>query len=39
MKVLITGAGGMVGRNISENSFFKQQDLLLPRSSELNLLD
>ena len=38
MKVLITGAGGMVRKNISENSFFKKQDLLLPRSSE-NLLD
>lgn len=40
MKVFITGANGMVGRNIvDELSKSNENDLLTPSSSDLNLLD
>lgn len=39
MKILITGARGMVGRNIAEYSDMQHYELLTPSSSELNLLD
>lgn len=38
MKILITGASGMVGRNIQDLPAFSQYELLTPSSSELNLL-
>jgi GDP-L-fucose synthase len=37
MKILITGAFGMVGKNIVEYPFFKEHELLIPRRSELDL--
>lgn len=39
MKILLTGANGMVGKNILESSLSKQFDFICPTSSELNLLD
>lgn len=39
MKILITGSAGMVGQNIVEYLSSKKYILLLPKSSELNLLD
>jgi GDP-L-fucose synthase len=39
MKILITGARGMVGRNISEYSDMQHYELLTPSSNEVNLLD
>jgi len=40
MKVLITGANGMVGKNLSERLVHHSNiELLMPRRSELNLLD
>ena len=39
MKVLLTGSRGMVGSNIIEHSQAKNHELLVPTSSELNLLD
>lgn len=39
MKVLITGARGMVGRNIAEYSNMQAYELLTPSSRDLNLLD
>ena len=39
MKVLITGASGMVGKNLSSHEGMKSYELLTPSSSELNLLD
>ncbi|MDR3312401.1 MAG: NAD-dependent epimerase/dehydratase family protein [Spirochaetaceae bacterium] len=39
MKILITGSTGMVGRNIIENPYMGQQNLLCPSSTELNLLN
>lgn len=39
MKVLITGARGMVGRNIAEYSNMQAYELLTPTSRDLNLLD
>ncbi|MFT4952497.1 MAG: nucleoside-diphosphate-sugar epimerase, partial [Pseudoalteromonas tetraodonis] len=39
MKILLTGANGMVGRNILEVAKQYDYDFLSPSSSELNLLD
>jgi nucleoside-diphosphate-sugar epimerase len=39
MKILLTGANGMVGRNILEIAKLHDHDLLSPSSTELNLLD
>lgn len=39
MKILLTGASGMVGRNILEQPEADKYNFLTPRSSELNLLD
>jgi len=39
MKILITGASGMVGRNLVEQPFISSNQLLTPRSNELNLCD
>lgn len=39
MKILLTGANGMVGKNILESSLSSQFDFIFPSSSELNLLD
>ncbi|MCV2401648.1 GDP-L-fucose synthase [Marinomonas sp. C2222] len=39
MKILLTGANGMVGRNVLEVSKLHEHVLLSPTSSELNLLD
>ena len=39
MKILLTGAGGMVGRNILEHNACSSHHILSPSSSELNLLD
>ena len=39
IKILVTGATGMVGRNIIESIDFKIYNLLSPSSRELNLLD
>ena len=38
-RILITGASGMVGRNICEHLSAQHYDLMTPSSSELNLLD
>lgn len=39
LRILLTGGGGMVGRNLLEHSAIGQFDVLAPRSSELNLFD
>lgn len=39
MRVLITGANGMVGKNIQEHPKSFNYELLTPKSSELNLLN
>lgn len=39
MRILLTGGGGMVGRNLLEYSIDTDIELVTPRSSELNLLD
>lgn len=39
MKILITGASGMVGKNISDTLSANNFKLLTPTSTELNLLD
>ncbi len=39
MKILLTGANGMVGRNILELASKYNHDFLSPSSTELNLLD
>ena len=39
MKVLLTGATGMVGRNILDHDLAKKYDWICPNSAELNLLD
>mgnify|MGYP003988482303 CR=1 FL=1 len=39
MKILVTGASGMVGRNIVEQPYIKSNELLIPRSQELDLCD
>jgi GDP-L-fucose synthase len=38
-KILVTGASGMVGRNILESDWARSHELLTPRSSELDLTD
>lgn len=38
-KILLTGSGGMVGRNILEHSAISKFDVLAPQSRELNLLN
>ncbi len=38
-KILLTGAGGMVGKNILEHPAINQFDLLTPKSAELDLRD
>ena len=38
-KILLTGAHGMVGRNIQENARSKKYDLICPTRIELDLLD
>lgn len=39
MRILLTGGGGMVGRNLLEHSAIGEFEVLAPRSSELDLLD
>jgi len=39
MKILLTGARGMVGKNILEHDSALEYDVLVPSSTELNLLD
>ncbi len=39
MKILLTGGGGMVGRNIIESEEASNYQIFNPSSSELNLLD
>ena len=39
MKILVTGARGMVGRNITEHSLAYNHEILSPTRTELNLLD
>jgi GDP-L-fucose synthase len=39
MRILLTGAGGMVGRNLLEHPAIGQFDLLAPRRAELDLQD
>ncbi|BBN58988.1 GDP-L-fucose synthase family protein [Hydrogenovibrio marinus] len=39
MKILLTGANGMVGKNILESALSSQFDFIFPSSSELDLLD
>lgn len=38
-KILLTGGGGMVGRNILDHTAIKDFEILAPRSSELDLCD
>lgn len=38
-KILLTGGGGMVGRNVLEHSAIGEFEVLAPRSSELDLRD
>jgi len=39
MKILLTGSRGMVGSNIAKHSCSQNHELLIPTSTELNLLD
>jgi nucleoside-diphosphate-sugar epimerase len=39
MKILLTGANGMVGKNILALATHYQHEFLVPKSAELNLLD
>lgn len=39
MRILLTGAGGMVGRNLLEHPDISEFEMLAPRSSELDLRD
>jgi GDP-L-fucose synthase len=39
MRILLTGSGGMVGRNVLEHPAIDDFDMLAPRSSELDLRD
>jgi GDP-L-fucose synthase len=39
MKILLTGSRGMVGSNISKHPHAQNHEILVPTSSELNLLD
>ncbi len=38
-RILLTGSGGMVGRNLLEHPAIGQFEMLVPRSSELDLCD
>lgn len=38
MKIFVTGSGGLVGRNVIENLEIARNELLTPRSKDLNLL-
>lgn len=38
-RILLTGGGGMVGRNVLEHPAIGEFEVLAPRSGELNLLD
>ena len=38
-RILLTGGGGMVGRNVLEHAAMGEFDVLAPRSSELDLCD
>lgn len=39
MKIFVTGSGGLVGHNVIDNPEIKQNELLTPRSKDLNLMD
>ncbi len=39
MKIFVTGSGGLVGHNVIDNPEIKQNELLTPRSKELNLMN
>ena len=39
MKILLTGGGGMVGRNILEHEWSGRYEIIAPPSAQLNLLD
>lgn len=39
MRILLTGGGGMVGRNLLEHPFVSEFEMLTPPSSELDLRD
>lgn len=39
MKILLTGGGGLVGRNVLEHPWFRDHEVLAPRCTQLNLLD
>lgn len=39
LRILVTGSGGMVGRNLLEHSLIADFDVLAPRRSELDLRD
>lgn len=39
LRILVTGSGGMVGRNLLEHSSIGEFDVLAPRRSELDLCD
>lgn len=39
MRILLTGGGGMVGRNLLEHPAISEFDVLAPRSGELDLCD
>ncbi|WP_394690970.1 GDP-L-fucose synthase family protein [Hoeflea sp.] len=39
MKILLTGGNGMVGRNIRDHSLARSNELIAPRSTELDLTD
>tara|TARA_B100001758_G_C18413756_1_gene617801 strand:- start:2785 stop:3705 length:921 start_codon:yes stop_codon:yes gene_type:complete len=39
MKILLTGASGMVGQNIKDHFMFEEFDFLTPTKKELNLLN
>ena len=39
MKIFVTGSGGLVGHNVIDNPDIRRNELLTPRSKELNLLD
>lgn len=38
-KILLTGSGGFIGKNIKESYLSEKYDFITPRSFELNLLD
>lgn len=38
-KILLTGSGGFIGKNIKESYLFDKYEFISPRSFELNLLD